>query len=262
MSINMHHIPALAPTTRSGYTLGMGNRIKELRQARNISAEKLALRLGSGRSTIVKLERGEMRLTQHWMNRIANDLGIAPVDLLDDGDGLTVPVVLCVASAFSDGCPGTFDLPTPQRRIQSPPKLENAAECFAAELADDSADRLYPEGSTLIVRTTAALAGEFAVGNKVLVRRFAGDHAGGDTTEVLVGILDRTYSGEIVVLMRTNNRELPSSVIVQHAPPLAAGLSERFAEVTAEATADIDYKPRPDDPAVIEGIVVYAITPE
>jgi phage repressor protein C with HTH and peptisase S24 domain len=44
----------------------------------------LAERVGTGRSQIVKLERGERRLTDGWMRRLARELGFRPGDLLID----------------------------------------------------------------------------------------------------------------------------------------------------------------------------------
>jgi transcriptional regulator with XRE-family HTH domain len=90
----MYTVSALAHTTRSGYTRGVvANRIQELRKRRRISAARLGALLNSGRSTVVKLERGEMRLTQQWMDRIAAALGVDAADLLPGGGDNEVPVM-------------------------------------------------------------------------------------------------------------------------------------------------------------------------
>lgn len=62
------------------------NRIKEFRLARQWSLEKLGTRAGTTRQQIYKLENGELRLSQEWMERIAKALGdgLRAADLLPD----------------------------------------------------------------------------------------------------------------------------------------------------------------------------------
>lgn len=64
----------------------MTNRIKEVREARGLSQDRLAGLAETTRSQIVKLERGERRLTVDWMRRLAPALGCAPADLLSATD--------------------------------------------------------------------------------------------------------------------------------------------------------------------------------
>jgi phage repressor protein C with HTH and peptisase S24 domain len=63
------------------------NRIAEFRRRAGLSQEALAGAAGTSRSQIVKLERGERRLTLDWMVRLATALGADPKDLLPDTDG-------------------------------------------------------------------------------------------------------------------------------------------------------------------------------
>jgi transcriptional regulator with XRE-family HTH domain len=58
------------------------NRIKELREAQDISALQLAEMLGTTQSTIWRLETGERKLSEDWMRRIAKALGVRPTELL------------------------------------------------------------------------------------------------------------------------------------------------------------------------------------
>lgn len=62
------------------------NRIKEYRLARQWSLEKLGERAGTTRQQIYKLENGELRLSQEWMERIAKAFGgdLRAADLLPD----------------------------------------------------------------------------------------------------------------------------------------------------------------------------------
>lgn len=60
-----------------------GNRIAYWRKQRGVSQGELADALGTGRSTIAKLEKGERGLSQDWMVRIGRALEIAPAELMD-----------------------------------------------------------------------------------------------------------------------------------------------------------------------------------
>lgn len=64
------------------------NRIKEFRLARQWSLEKLGERADTTRQQIYKLENGELRLSQEWMERLAKAFGdgMRPADLLPDQD--------------------------------------------------------------------------------------------------------------------------------------------------------------------------------
>jgi phage repressor protein C with HTH and peptisase S24 domain len=64
------------------------NRIKEFRKARQWSLDKLGTRAGTTRQQIYKLENGELRLSQEWMERLAKAFGdgMRPADLLPDSE--------------------------------------------------------------------------------------------------------------------------------------------------------------------------------
>lgn len=65
------------------------NRIAVLRKRASLSQERLAESLNTGRSTIVKLERGDMTLSQDWMERIARAVGCEPWELLPTAPSLS-----------------------------------------------------------------------------------------------------------------------------------------------------------------------------
>lgn len=58
------------------------NRIREHRLAAGLSQQALADGIGTSKVTISDLERGKMQLTQDYMRRIAEVLGLYPADLL------------------------------------------------------------------------------------------------------------------------------------------------------------------------------------
>lgn len=60
----------------------MSNRIRELREGRGLSMDKLARLANTSAPQINKLEKGERRLTQDWMVRIGRALGVSPAELI------------------------------------------------------------------------------------------------------------------------------------------------------------------------------------
>lgn len=58
------------------------NRIKQLRKDKGLTLQALAELVGTDKSQINRLERGERRLTTEWMERLAGALACTPADLL------------------------------------------------------------------------------------------------------------------------------------------------------------------------------------
>lgn len=62
----------------------MANRIGYFRKKAGLSQDALGRALNSGRSTVTKLERGEIPLSDRWLERLANLLNCTPTDLLGE----------------------------------------------------------------------------------------------------------------------------------------------------------------------------------
>ena len=62
----------------------MQNRLSELRRAKGFSQQMLAALVGTGKSQIVKLERGERRLDLAWLERLARALEVPPQALIGE----------------------------------------------------------------------------------------------------------------------------------------------------------------------------------
>jgi transcriptional regulator with XRE-family HTH domain len=76
---------------RFGYIPGMRNNILKLRNERGLSQQKLADLVGTSGPQINRLEKGERRLSQDWMVKLAKALGVAPADLISDGKVKATP---------------------------------------------------------------------------------------------------------------------------------------------------------------------------
>lgn len=126
----------------------LANRIREIRKARGISQEELALRTGAeSTSTISRLESGRINLTQEWMARIGQALAINPLEIIADQASQIrlVPVIGYVsagqwAEAIED--PASW-LPIPGN-IGGP-------RAFALMPRGDSMDQIAPEGEFVVV---------------------------------------------------------------------------------------------------------------
>lgn len=66
----------------------MKNRIKELRQIKELTQAELANRLGVSQGAIQKLESGVVDLDLKWMSSISKALGTQPYELLPQGGNL------------------------------------------------------------------------------------------------------------------------------------------------------------------------------
>lgn len=228
------------------------NRIGELREAKALSQERLAELASVAQSHLSRLERGERRLNMDLMRRLAAALDCAPADLIAAGARPLVPETLVVAAAHSEARPERLERAPPYEWQPARPGLAFPAQCFAATVADRSADRLgYPPGSLLIVRRLAALAAPLRPGDRVIaVRR----DRHGEIVEAIAAIIDRTVDGDLVLLPRGNEPELPDYLALRRAS--GGGLGER-----GGARDDpIEYAPHADDAFEIVGRIEQEFT--
>ncbi len=207
------------------------------------------------------LERGDKRINVDTAERLSQSLRCAPSDLLGGPQGISVPLVIAVAAAEAETRPPDHDLPEPYERLR-PRGVPQAENCFAAEVFDDSADVDFEPGTILFVRRLGPEASVLA-GAKVLVRFFlepATDGRPRKTHEILYGILDRNIVGDLVLITRTANRLIPRNALIQSAAPTRTGFAERAIALLPREVR-IVYDPRPDDPAELLGLVIYAMGP-
>lgn len=82
----MYPMTDLPLRTHCGYIRAMGdpNKIRERRKACGLSEDGLAEAVGTGRSTIVKLQKGKLPLSVQWAEKLAVPLACHPWELLPD----------------------------------------------------------------------------------------------------------------------------------------------------------------------------------
>lgn len=67
-----------------GRYMKTGEKIKRLRESKKISRESLSKKMNTTGHTIYRLERGDMKITEDWLDRFAKALGCSSTDLLKD----------------------------------------------------------------------------------------------------------------------------------------------------------------------------------
>lgn len=228
-------------------------RLRFWRERLKLSQADVAAILGVSQPQVGRIERGENALELFHAQRLALAWNLAPTDLFPGGPS-TVPLRYRVAA---DG----GALPAPWERVTAPRHTEAPEDCFAAEVTDDSADRLnYARGSTLFVRELAAIPGGLDRGDKVLVAVYVGTRDEGAIAAVLAGSLTTTALGDILVLTKSSNRAVPPAVVVHEA---AAAPRMELAERQAiyVGPGGVDYRPRPGDTSEILGRIETAEIP-
>ena len=56
--------------------------IRALREAQNLTLDRIAASMGTTKATVSKLERGEQQLTTFWLSKFASALGVSVTDLI------------------------------------------------------------------------------------------------------------------------------------------------------------------------------------
>lgn len=150
----------------------MSNRIKKLRKRRGLSQQALAELVSTSRSQIVKLERGERRLTDQWMRRLAGPLHCSPSEIMDD-----TAISLKPARVVGAVCAGDYREATewPVDDQYSVGYYEDGffpgIKRFALRVDGPSMNQILPEGSHVICVDLIDARYEPKTGDLVIVHR-------------------------------------------------------------------------------------------
>jgi DNA-binding XRE family transcriptional regulator len=151
----------LAANPRSAQSEGMMISLKDARKRAGLSQEKLGLNVGSGRSTIVKLEMGELPMSEAWARRLAPALGVRADQLWEGPQVKVIGYVGAGARVYAYD-----DMLDAGDTIDRPPMTHG--DLLAVEVKGESMLPLAEEGWH-IVYTAEATVDENAVLNKVCV---------------------------------------------------------------------------------------------
>lgn len=223
-------------------------RLKLWRERRNLTQEKLAELAQQSQSKIARVERGDQALDMEDAELFASILDTGPTDLFVQGPE-TVPVRFRIGETKS----GRPELPKPHARLPVPSGIVKVEFSFAVELADRSADLLYPIGTRAIVVERDA-AGPLRPGDPVAV----GIRDASGWAKIYLGELSPTALGDVLVSLRTNVLDLPATIAVRRARVTFLGATDRPALYLPET---VDVTPRATDEAEILGRVECVIAP-
>lgn len=69
-----------------GFRMTVGERIATVREVRGWKRPELARRMGTTPQQLERLEKGQRRISEEWLNRAAQALEVSPAELLQDGE--------------------------------------------------------------------------------------------------------------------------------------------------------------------------------
>jgi len=172
------------PTRRRAYP----NQIHALTRAKKVTYAALGDLVGAHEVTIANLASGKQKLTQDWMNRLAEALGVGPGELISEaaGSGLRRVRVrgALKAGEWSEGHEWPED---DQYDVMIPdePAFMHM-DLYAGEIEGHSMNLRYPPGSAVVLALVGQRPGEIEVGKRYHVRRTRSDGLVEDTIKTLV----------------------------------------------------------------------------
>ena len=134
----------------------MQNNIKQIRKSRGLTLAQLADLAGTTAQQIGMLERGDRRLSDVWMEKLAGALHINAYELIVDNNVTpdntmhTVPVLgLCQAGNWAEVINDGQDGEQAQEYLDI--HIKNRRDVFAVKVSGDSMEPRFSEGEYLIV---------------------------------------------------------------------------------------------------------------
>jgi len=233
-------------------------RLREL----GLSANAASLKASDGRSRdkIRTLTRGNPAKLE-TLRELAPVLQVPLATLLAIGADDTapppanraeIPIRYLVSLAMTEQTPDKFEVTG--KATPAPVFGGSPAQCFGARILDKSAAAFgYKPGAVVIVRALADAA--LSLGDRVLVRHRLPETD--ETIEVLIGTLGLSATGDLIA---TTGLSLPSAIEIQSVVAESEGFAER-GRVYRPRSKKVDYRPRPEDPAEILGVIEKATTP-
>jgi len=143
----------------------MQTRIRDLRKRRGLTLKELANRIGTTPQTVQRLETANMTVSTDWLDRISSALGVRPVDLLEDREEHSMPLLGSVAR---------------QGRVVT----DRSAQEFELDLPVTSA----------VAATMSAAIGPYCAGSVIIGdRQYGSNMANAVGRDCLVGLEDGSH---------------------------------------------------------------------
>ena len=160
----------------------MANNLKKLRERAGLSQPALAELMGTTKNQLIKLEKGDRRLTLDWIGRAADALGISAADIVAGAPNV-VPLVGYVGAGAEAHFYATAD--DPNETVPAPDNW--TPEMVAVEIRGESLGELFDHWLVFYDRVktpvTADLIGRLCVvglpDGRVLVKKIKASRATG-----------------------------------------------------------------------------------
>lgn len=157
------------------------NRIAELRKAKNLSQEALADAASVHWTSISKLERGRMRLTEDWMRKLAPILEVPPAALMVETRHIAN---ITVAGTVGHGGGVKLRTEGDVQYLAATAGFFTNPNAFWLEIADSYLEPAFPRGGYVKCEWLDRDDYERAIGRPCFVET--------DTDQGLIGILQRS----------------------------------------------------------------------
>jgi DNA-binding XRE family transcriptional regulator len=181
--------PSTAKAARpaAGKAARYPNRVNELAKERNLTHDDIAAALGVNRVTIADRARGAVPMKQDWAQRFADLFGVPVADIFEKPltSGMrTVPIILELQAgnwADQSFLPDNFG----NIVIPDDPAYRSMS-LYAGRIVGESMNKIYPNGSIVILSRKQDRPGEIVAGKRYHIRRTRGGQLIEQTIKTLV----------------------------------------------------------------------------
>jgi transcriptional regulator with XRE-family HTH domain len=189
------------PDQQSGYT---GANVRRIRKERGLTAKEFAARIGTSPPQITRLEKGQRRFTDIWLNRIAEGLDVAINDIL--GEPALLDVVSVAYVAGQDKGDEVSKADRTSLKIPEDDRFSNALR-YGVLIGENHTGGRFAQGSIVICAPLQDIDEAMALGTHYHVR-----HQKDDQYLSLICKLDQDPSGKLWLVSATNNPSLKTSI--------------------------------------------------
>ena len=181
-----------------------GSNVRRIRKEQGLTAKEFAKRIGTSPPQVTRLETGQRRFTDIWLNRIAKGLDVAINDLL--GEPALLDVVSVAYVAGRDGGDEVSKADRTSLKIPEDDRFSNALR-YGVLIGENHTEGRFAQGSIVICAPLQDINEAMALGTHYHVR-----HQKDDGYLSLICELDQDPSGMLWLVSATNNSSLRTSI--------------------------------------------------
>lgn len=160
----------------------LSNRIAEWRHRRGLTLEQLAARADTTHQQVMRLEKGQRRLTLEWLQRLSAALEVTPADLLPvdrippvESGVEPHPAAFVTLEVRGQVQAGywleALERPSDDWEVVPVPRPDGHRVYFGLRVRGESMNLEYPEGTILVCVPYADYDHRVGTGDHVIVRR-------------------------------------------------------------------------------------------